>query len=100
VSLSPHARALAEQLADDGEHVALTFIPTAAAAAEHGMTVAVWTRWRQELLASVGAGIAELRRVGWDLSLEHRTRDLPDGVERIVAVEAHRIPEHDRPTAA
>lgn len=93
MSLSKHAAALAAELADD-QHVAMVAIPTAALAAQLGMTVDEWTALREGELLSVGAAIHELRNAGWRLRVEHvpDARHLHDGCERIIVVLAEEMP--------
>ncbi len=79
-ALTPHDQALADQLTDDGEHVAVCPIPSVDLAREEGMPVEVWMRHRAELLESVGAGISELCEHGWQLHVHQLTR--PDELAR------------------
>jgi hypothetical protein len=96
--LSTHARALADELAD-GDNVAMVPIPTAALAAEEGMPTALWMSFRAEVLLSVGTAVAELRRAGWQLTTRHLTGAEVghSGAERVVVVEAKRIPDGASP---
>jgi hypothetical protein len=89
--LSPDAQALADQLVED-DHVAVVAVPTAELAAEEGMSADLYLLHRAEIYDSIGAAISELRREGWALAVRH-VRDLHDGAERVVIVEAQTIPE-------
>ncbi len=100
MALSMHAEALAEQLREpneDGDHLAMAGIPSAAHAAEHGLDVAGWMRMRREELVSIGIAISELRAAGWELSTRtiRKPRDHAGPDFEAIVVEATHIPENN-----
>jgi hypothetical protein len=96
VVLSAHAQALADQLADD-DRMAFVAVPSPEFARARGMSPDLYLRHRAEILGSVGAAVAELRREGWRLAVRHvrgdEVRQFSQGAERMVIVTAEEIPE-------
>lgn len=86
--LSAHGRSLVAALRRSDDRLAVFVVPTAAAAADLGVTPGEYLAARAGLLASVGTAVDELRAAGWRLHVESLTGDrVPHpGAERVVVV--------------